>query len=289
MANKSNGFPLLGKIGDLLQSLFNGSGAVLPPTLEPPYTQSRRGRQSEGRRTTSSRTHRHAKARYGQFTLETSGEDPVGMMNQLGMGVTKTYSGIKIAERGIDFAFDTAEKLMNRVLESKNSKNGNEGSDNDKIPDKGFTDWSTWFREHFPFPQLPNPLDCIVALYPEGQRNAMLLHLISMYGALCCPRVCATYSGRMQWPILGVVVEGEAGQGKGNFTEIYNNCFARIIAADNEKTRAGSGIIQNIGTNTTMAKYAKYVDANKGIPFYMFEEELDTLNTNLVKQGRLPS
>lgn len=289
MANKSNGFPLLGKIGDLLQSLFNGSGAVLPPTLEPPYTQSRRGRQSERRRTTSSRTHRHAKARYGQFTLETSGEDPVGMMNQLGMCVTKTYSGIKIAERGIDFAFDTAEKLMSRALESKNNKDDNEGGGNDKTTGKDYTDWSTWFKERFPFPELPNPFDCIVALYPEGQRNAMLLHLISMYGALCCPRVCATYSGRTQWPILGVVVEGEAGQGKSNFTEIYNNCFARIIAADNEKTRAGSGIIQNIGTNTTMAKYVKYVDANKGIPFYMFEEELNTLNTNLGKQGRLPS
>lgn len=210
------------------------------------------------------------------------------MMNQLGAGVTKTYAGIKVAERGIGFVFDTAEKIRDRALES-NNKNNNEGGGKDKEPGKDYTDWSTWFKERFPFPELPNPLDCIVALYPEGQRNAMLLHLISMYGALGCPRVCATYGGRTQWPILGVVVEGEAGQGKSNFTEIYNNCFARIIAADNIKTRAGSGIIQNIGANITMAKYVKYVDANKGIPFYMFEEELDTLNTNLGKQGRLPS
>ena len=210
------------------------------------------------------------------------------MMNQLGAGVTKTYAGIKVAERGIGFVFDTAEKVRDRALESNKKKN-NEDGDNDKEPGKDYTDWSTWFKERFPFPELPNPLDCIVALYPEGQRNAMLLHLMSLYGALGCPRVCATYSGRTQWPILGVVVEGEAGQGKSNFAEIYNNCFARIIAADNVKTRAGSGIIQNIGANITMAKYVKYVDANKGIPFYMFEEELDTLNTNLGKQGRLPS
>lgn len=288
MAKNSNEIPFWGIIADMLQGLFNGSGVMLPPTVEPPYPQSRRGRRSEERRTTSGRAHRHAKARYGQFTLETSGEDPVGMMNQLGAGVTKTYAGIKVAERGIGFVFDTAEKVRDRALESNKKKN-NEDGDNDKEPGKDYTDWSTWFKERFPFPELPNPLDCIVALYPEGQRNAMLLHLMSMYGALGCPRVCATYSGRTQWPILGVVVEGEAGQGKSNFAEIYNNCFARIIAADNVKTRAGSGIIQNIGANITMAKYVKYVDANKGIPFYMFEEELDTLNTNLGKQGRLPS
>lgn len=288
MAKNSNEIPFWGIIADMLQGLFNGSGVMLPPTVEPPYPQSRRGRRSAERRPTSGRAHRHAKARYGQFTLETSGEDPVGMMNQLGAGVTKTYAGIKVAERGIGFVFDTAEKVRDRALES-NKKNNNEDGDNDKEPGKDYTDWSTWFKERFPFPELPNPLDCIVALYPEGQRNAMLLHLMSMYGALGCPRVCATYSGRTQWPILGVVVEGEAGQGKSNFAEIYNNCFARIIAADNVKTRAGSGIIQNIGANITMAKYVKYVDANKGIPFYMFEEELDTLNTNLGKQGRLPS
>ena len=286
MAKNSNEITFWGIIADMLQGLFNGSGVMLPPTVEPPYPQSRRGRRTAERRTTSSRAHRHAKARYGQFTLETSGEDPVGMMNQLGAGVTKTYAGIKVAERGIGFVFDTAEKVRDRVLES-NNKNNNEGGG--KEPGKDNTDWSTWFKERFPFPELPNPLDCIVALYPEGQRNAMLLHLMSLYGALGCPRVCATYSGRTQWPILGVVVEGEAGQGKGNFAEIYNNCFARIIASDNVKNRAGTGIIQNIGSNTTMAKYVKYVDANKGIPFYMFEEELDTLNTNLGKQGRLPS
>ena len=289
MAKNSNEITFWGIIADMLQGLFNGSGVMLPPTVEPPYPQSRRGRRTAERRTTSSRAHRHAKARYGQFTLETSGEDPVGMMNQLGAGVTKTYAGIKVAERGIGFVFDTAEKVRDRVLESNNNKNDNEGGGKDKEPGKDYTDWSTWFKERFPFPELPNPLDCIVALYPEGQRNAMLLHLISMYGALGCPRVCATYGGRTQWPILGVVVEGEAGQGKGNFAEIYNNCFARIIASDNVKNRAGTGIIQNIGANTTMAKYVKYVDANKGIPFYMFEEELDTLNTNLGKQGRLPS
>jgi hypothetical protein len=53
-------------------------------------------------------------------------------MNQLGAGVTKTYAGIKVAERGIGFVFDTAEKVRDRALESKNNKNGNEGGDDDK-------------------------------------------------------------------------------------------------------------------------------------------------------------
>ena len=118
MAKNSNEITFWGIIADMLQGLFNGSGVMLPPTVEPPYPQSRRGRRTAERRTTSSRAHRHAKARYGQFTLETSGEDPVGMMNQLGAGVTKTYAGIKVAERGIGFVFDTAEKVRDRALES---------------------------------------------------------------------------------------------------------------------------------------------------------------------------
>lgn len=287
MAKNGNGFHFWGILFDMLQGLMKGSGAVMPtaPTFQ---LSGRERRATERRERASSRNYPHAKARYGQFSLEASGDDPVGMMTQIGTGVTNAYTGLKVADRAIDFVFDTAEKVRNRAMKEKTEEDkkttGNDNSGG------GYPEWTQWFKEHFPFPELPEPFDCIVSMYPEGQRNAMLLHLISMWGALGCPRVCAKYHGSSQWPILSVVVEGEAGQGKSNFAKIYNNIFSRVIESDNKKAQTGSGgIIQNIGANTTMSKYVKYVDANKGIPLYMFEEELDTLNTNIGKQGRLPS
>ena len=287
MAKNGNGFHFLGILFDMLQGLMKGSGAVMPTA--PSFPLSRRERRAaERRERASSRNFPHAKARYGQFTLEASGDDPVGMMTQIGTGVTKAYSGLKVADRAIDFVFDTAEKVRNRAMKEKTEED-NKTTGNDKSGG-GYLEWTQWFKKRFHFPDLPDPFDCIVPMYPEGQRNAMLLHLISMWGALVCPRVCAKYNGSPQWPILNVVVEGEAGQGKSNFAKIYNNLFSRVIESDNQKVQAGSGgIIQNIGANTTMSKYIKYVDANKGIPLYMFEEELDTMNTNIGKQGRLSS
>lgn len=123
---------------------------------------------------------------------------------------------------------------------------------------------------------------------PEGFKEAMLFHLLTMTGALCFSRVRAKYNGDLHAPNLMTVVEGKQGSGKSRFDLIYKKLFSRIIEQDRIKTRKDipGNIKQTVGINITNSKFIDMLAENDKVHLYVIETELSRL-LEVSRSGRI--
>lgn len=175
------------------------------------------------------------------------------------------------------------------VAESETSV-GDEGADEDCA---GGT-WLERFMGSFKMPNLLGILKTIMAICPPGYEPAMLLHLLSMFGALCFSKVRAKYlDGILHAPNIQVLIEGGWGAGKGKFESVYKLLFFRIINADAEKMKSIDEdteihpVVQTVGLGLTRAKYFEVLYATEGLHLYNFSPEILAVTNDLKKKNGL--
>lgn len=147
------------------------------------------------------------------------------------------------------------------------------------------------FCKRHPFPELPDYLKPIFAGVPKGFENSMLVHHMSMFGALCFSRVRATYlDGKQTGPNLHVMVTGDAGSGKSKFDDIFNFYFEDVIADESFKSQINDSsrrIFQVIGTDITESRLVMLLSDNQGTHLYIIETEISDACENLKTKGGL--
>ena len=175
------------------------------------------------------------------------------------------------------------------VAESETSV-GDEGADEDCA---GGT-WLDRFMGSFKMPNLLGILKTVIAICPPGYEPAMLLHLLSMFGALCFSKVRAKYlDGILHAPNLQILIEGGWGTGKGKFETVYKLLFFRIINADAEKMKSIDEdteihpVVQTVGLGLTRAKYFEVLYATEGLHLYNFSPEILAVTNDLKKKNGL--
>lgn len=175
------------------------------------------------------------------------------------------------------------------VAESETSV-GDEGADEDCA---GGT-WLERFMGSFKMPNLLGILKTVIAICPPGYEPAMLLHLLSMFGALCFSKLRAKYlDGILHAPNIQVLIEGCWGAGKGKFETIYKLLFARIIATDVNKMKSIDEfteihpVVQTVGLGLTRAKYFEVLYATEGLHLYNFSPEILAVINDLKKRNGL--
>ena len=140
--------------------------------------------------------------------------------------------------------------------------------------------WYDRFHERFIMPaNLPEPFLDIIMGVPDRHQDAMLLQLLSMFGALIS-KVRAKYlDGKMHSPSLQVVIEGKSGSGKSVFNTVYQTIFSRLIDRDNAKLSQGldEKIVQNIGVTITKPKFNQVLAGNNGVHMFMFDPEISNV------------
>lgn len=157
--------------------------------------------------------------------------------------------------------------------------------------------WLENFQKKFKMPALRGILDTLInGVCPIGYEPAMLLHLLSMFGALCFSKVRAKYlDGILHAPNLQVIIEGGWGTGKGKFETVYKLLFARIIDADKEKINRSDAngeddyppIVQTAGIGLSGAKLVDVLADNQGVHSYIFSSEILAVILNLQKKTGL--
>lgn len=123
---------------------------------------------------------------------------------------------------------------------------------------------------------------------PKDFKDAMLLHLLTLSGALCFSKVRAKYNGEFHAPNLLTVVEGKQGSGKSRFDAIYKKLFHRIIEQDRVKTgkEIPGKIMQTVGINITNSKFIDMLADNRQVHLYAIETELSRL-LEVSRSGRI--
>ena len=181
------------------------------------------------------------------------------------------------------------EASVESVSETETSVE-DEGVDEDRV---GGT-WLGRFMGRCKMPNLLGILKTVIAICPPGYEPAMLLHLLSMFGALCFSKVRAKYlDGILHAPNLQLIIEGGWGTGKGKFETIHKLLFARIIATDAEKMKSIDEfteihpVVQTVGLGLTRAKYFEVLSATKGLHLYNFSPEILAVINDLKKQNGL--
>ena len=172
-----------------------------------------------------------------------------------------------------------------------------ETSAEDEEADEEFEAQPSWlerFMGRFKMPDLLGFLKTVMAICPSGYEPAMLLHVLSMFAALCFSKVRAKYlDGKKHAPNIQLAVEGGWGNGKAKFEDMYNLLFARIIDADVEKMNCIDPedevhpVVQTVGLGLTRAKYFEVLSATKGLHLYNFSPEILAVINDLKKQNGL--
>ena len=156
--------------------------------------------------------------------------------------------------------------------------------------------WIEAFKSKFPMPSLPPFLAEIMSGVPVGYEEPMLLHILSMLGAMCFSKVRAIYSdGTMHAANLQLIVEGNWGAGKGKFEQLFKVLFERIIGSskqkiallDDVKYKGGPLIIPTTGIGTSMSKYVDILADNQDCHMYIFNSEVRSLSDDLRKGNGL--
>lgn len=161
----------------------------------------------------------------------------------------------------------------------------NDSQEQNKLP------WIEVFKSKFKMPSLPPFLAKIMAGVPEGYEEAMMLHLLSMLGAMCFSKVRALYSdGIVHAANLQVIVEGNWGTGKAKFEQLFKELFQRVIRRSldkieqmDEQEEDSVSIIQTTGIGTSMARFVDILAANEGCHMYLFNSEVRALAYDLKK------
>ena len=168
-----------------------------------------------------------------------------------------------------------------------------ENDGNEEEQDK--TTWLEKFKSLFTMPELPPFLAKIMSGVPQGYEDAMLLHMLSMLGAMCFSKVRSVYlDGIAHAANLQVVVEGNWGTGKAKFEQLFKVLFSRIISSCKNKIDLLSDpdnriplIVQTTGIGTSMSKYVDILADNQGCHMYIFNSEVRALAIDLKKGNGL--
>lgn len=151
--------------------------------------------------------------------------------------------------------------------------------------------WEESFKASHKFPEMPGHLRPIFAGLPIGYETPMLLHLLSMHGALCFSRVRAEYlDGTTAAPNLHVMVSGKAGSGKGKFKTVFDCLFGPLLHSERIKYQTHDErktIEQLIGYDITEARLVELLANNQGAHLYIFSSEVSDMRYRLRKQGGL--
>jgi len=189
-------------------------------------------------------------------------------------------SDIRIQERRLTREFYAAQQGKTATAASPVSKMF-----------KSQRQWIDNFRKKHQFPNLSNfpILHEILNGTPDGCEDAMLFHLLGMFGGLCFSRVRAeSRDGRMHAPNIQVIIVGESGSGKGKFKHVYDDLFHRVIQSDRQKMRVDKEcIIQTVGLQVSAARFYEVLAHNNGVHMYAMEEELAEIKNIFGKNGKL--
>lgn len=137
-----------------------------------------------------------------------------------------------------------------------------------------------WFMRTHPMPELPPFLKKIMDGTPRGYEVAMLLHLLSMLGAMCFSKDRAKYlDGKTHAPNIQVVIEGGFGQGKGKFSDMFRNIFKRFIErdAENLSDEESQHILQTATIGISHSRLIDILSQNQGVHFYLYSPEMATV------------
>ena len=147
--------------------------------------------------------------------------------------------------------------------------------------------WRDAFSRMMPF--LQGDLCTILSGVPEGYEEAMLIHTLSMFGAMCFSRVRVKYlDGKLHAPNIQLVVEAPWGSGKEKFNTLFNSLFADVIAESQEKVNnEENSIIQFLGVGMSTAKFKSILAHNREVHFYMFASEIRSIIDDLRKGNGL--
>lgn len=239
-----------------------------------------------------SNTYKRFKVKYGGFTFEGSGHDAVGDMRRAGVAASSTYGMMKQTEQSSELGKMIENMLFGKLFGGRSGGNVEVGGDTDPQPREG-VDWIDVFHQNHQMPSLqllPYQLGTILACFPLAFAEAMLLHLIAMFGALCFSRIRAKYmDGKKHSPSLQVVIEGTSGTGKEKIKDIFDLFFSRVKEEDDVKYAAGDGrgIIQIVGINTSPGKFFQITARNNGVHMYMIHPEIIHAARILKKSGGL--
>ena len=194
------------------------------------------------------------------------------------------------------------EKQMHSIRHDNYESDANMEESQEEVLDKEQSgqSWLESFNSNFTMPPLPPVVDTIVGGSPEGYKPAMLLHLMSMFGALCFSKVRAKYvDGKNHAPNIQVIIEGGWGTGKGKFKDVYDALFKDVIESDCEKLNTrledrAEGllphyIIQTAGIGVSQAKFFEILADNQGVHSFVFEEEILTASRSQAKNNGLHS
>ena len=235
------------------------------------------------------------KVKYGEFALEGSGHNAVSDMQRAGIIAATSYGMLKQTDQSISLGSKIGNMLFEKVFGGADcSPVVSVGSGNDTGPGtKKGMDWIDVFHQKHQMPSLfdlPYQLGTIVGCFPIVFAEAVILHLLAMFGALCFSRVRAKYSdGKLHSPSLQVVIEAISGAGKGKIKNVFDLLFSRVKEEDDVKYAAddGRGIIQIVGINTTPAKFFQITARNQGVHMYMIHPEISHVARILKKSGGL--
>lgn len=147
------------------------------------------------------------------------------------------------------------------------------------------------FNRNHKMPVMPPIIEQVLAGCSGSTKMPLLLATLSEFGALCFPRVITEgWRGETHYPNIQVVIEGSSGVGKGGISKVYQTLFQRVIANDVAKGEIDSKehrqhIFQYVGANMTTARLMQLFRENKGVPIFVFNEEIKDITRSLNKQN----
>lgn len=159
--------------------------------------------------------------------------------------------------------------------------------------EQGLKGWIDSFHARYPMPDYSSIpiLASVLDGCPDDYKDAVMMSLLSAFGALSFSKVRAPYlDGKEHSPSIQVIVEGKQGSGKGNILHLYECLFNRVINADMEKlTRkdTSGAIIQTAGINISQAKFHEVMANNQGVHINAFESEVATVENAFRKSNGL--
>ena len=288
---------------DLTQDLQKGLGNLNPmggfgPHIDVPLSNQRRsGRRRQSRQ--ERRSQERVSLGLGPFSVSAAGKDTGDIIERANRGAVSLFGRLKGIASIWDMAKDAVKQFVGMkcsVAEYEQKKRIDKEykvtaeqqdpeqheSDSEQLEQK--KTWMERFRAKHPKPSLlclPDPLGYILACCPLGYFEPMLFMLLSAFGALAFSRVRAKYlDGNLHAPNLLVIVEGNWGQGKAKFGQVFKRLFKRAIESDQKKLFEQNGnqatavkqkkIIQNVGVSVTRSKLFDVLAGNGGDHIFDF-------------------
>ena len=306
------GLDLAQGLKDGLENLNPMGGSGSP--IDVPLNQRRSGKRRQSRY--ERRNQERVSLGLGPFSVSAAGRDTGNIIERAKNGTVSTFRQLKGIASLWDMAKDAVKQFVGMkcsVAEYEQKKridkeykvaadqqDPEQPQSDTQQPEQKKT-WMERFRTKHPKPSLlclPDPLGYILACCPLGYFEPMLFLLLSAFGALGFSRVRAKYlDGNLHAPNLLVIVEGNWGQGKAKFGQVFKRLFKRVIDSDTTKlfeTNGSKGvapktkkIIQNVGVSVTRSKLFDVLAGNGGVHIFDFEPEIVAVNKAMKEKNGL--